>query len=81
MVCSMHDIDIVYVIAHFWVPVHMMLSIGEMCRNGIQHHAPSDDPDSLSDYCLFYYVVLLDVMPVNVTFVHQFLPMDSENDL
>ncbi len=32
---------------HTWVPAHMMLSIGEMRRNGIQHHAPSDDPDSL----------------------------------
>ncbi len=26
---------------------HMMLSIGEMCRNGIQHHAPPDDPYAL----------------------------------
>ncbi len=30
------------------VPTHMMLSIGSMCRNGTQHHAPSDDPYNLS---------------------------------
>ncbi len=33
-----------------------------------------------SVYCLFYYVVWFDFMPVNVTFVCQFLLMDSEND-
>ncbi len=33
--------------AHTWVLAHMMLSIGKMFRNGIQHHAPTDDPDSL----------------------------------
>ncbi len=32
---------------HPGVPAHMMLYIGEMRRNGIQHHAPPDDPDSL----------------------------------
>ncbi len=35
----------------------------------------------LSVYCLFYYVVWLDFMPVNFKFVYQFLPMDPENDL
>ncbi len=34
----------------------------------------------LSVYCLFYYVVGFDFMPINVTIVYQFLPMDSEND-
>ncbi len=34
----------------------------------------------LSVYCLFYYVLWLDFMPVNVTFVYQFLPMHYEND-
>ncbi len=29
---------------------------------------------------LFYYVVWFNFMPINATFVHQFLPMDSEND-
>ncbi len=47
LVCSMHDIYIVYVFSHTWVPAHMMLSIREMRRNGIQHHAPPDDPYSL----------------------------------
>ncbi len=35
----------------------------------------------LSVYCLFYYVVWLDRIPVYFTFVYQFLPMDSDNDL
>ncbi len=34
----------------------------------------------LSVYCLFYYVVWFDFMPINITFVYQFLPIDSEND-
>ncbi len=33
-----------------------------------------------SVYCLFYYVIWFDFMPINVTFVYQFLPMDSENE-
>ncbi len=32
-------------------------------------------------YCLFYNAVWLDFMAVNFTFVYQFLPMGSENDL
>ncbi len=32
-------------------------------------------------YCLFYYVIWFDFMPINVIFVFQFPPMDSENDL
>ncbi len=36
---------------------------------------------NLSVYCLFYYVVWLDFVPVNFAFVYQYLPMDSENDL
>ncbi len=44
--CSMHDIYIVYVFSYTWVLVHMMLSKGEMRRNGIKHYAPPDDPDS-----------------------------------
>ncbi len=35
----------------------------------------------ISVHCLFYYVVRLDFLPINFTFVYQFLPMDSENDL
>ncbi len=59
----------------------MMLSIGEMHRNGIQHHALPDDPDSFISLLLFDYVVWHDFIPVNFTFIHQFLPMHSENDL
>ncbi len=59
----------------------MMLSIGEMHRNGIQHHAPLMTQTLLSVYCLFYYVVWFDFMPIDVPFVYQLLPMDSENDL
>ncbi len=36
----------VHCMTYSWVPVHMMLSFGEMCQNGIQHHAPPNDPDS-----------------------------------
>ncbi len=51
-------------------------------QNGFQHHAsPLMTLNLLSVFCLFYYVVWLDFMPVNVTFVCQFLPMDSKNDL
>ncbi len=32
----------------------------------------------LSVYCLFYYVIWLDVTPVHFTFVYQCLPMDWE---
>ncbi len=76
----MHDIYIVYVFSHTWVPAHMMLSIGEMRRNGIQHHAPPDDPYSLISLLLILLLVWFDFMHVNVTFVCQFQPMDSEND-
>ncbi len=55
LVCSMHDIYIIYVFSHTWMLAHMMLSIGEMHRNGIQHYAPSDDPYFWSVYYLFYY--------------------------
>ncbi len=58
----------------------MMLSIREMHGNGIQHHAPPDDPDSFISLLLIYYVVWFDFMPINGTFVYQFLPIDSEND-
>ncbi len=80
LVCSMHDIYIVYVFSHTWVLAHMMLSIQEMRRNGIQHHAPPDDPYSLISLLLILLFVWFDFMPVNVTFVCHFLPMDSEND-
>ncbi len=33
-----------------------------------------------SVYCLFYYAVWFDFMPINITFVYKLLPMDSEND-
>ncbi len=36
------------------------VDIGEMNQNYIQHHAPSDYPDSL----LFYYAVWLDFIPI-----------------
>ncbi len=62
------------------LPSEELLSIGEMRRNGIHHHTPPDDPDSLISLLLFYYVVWFDFMPINVTFVCQFLPMYSEND-
>ncbi len=42
---------------------------------------PPDDPTLLLVYSLFCYVVWLDFIPVNFTFVYQFLPMDSEDDL
>ncbi len=35
----------------------------------------------LSVYCLFHNVVWLDFIPVNMTYVDQFMPMCSENDL
>ncbi len=34
----------------------------------------------LSGYCIIFYVVWFEFMPINVKFVCQFLPMDSEND-
>ncbi len=37
--------------------------ISQMRRNGIQHHAPPDDPDSfISLLSLFYYIIWLDYM-------------------
>ncbi len=33
----------------------------------------------LSVYCLFYYVVWFDFKLINITFVYEFLPLDSEN--
>ncbi len=50
--CPIHDIDI---FAHTQMPVHMMLSIGEMHQNGIQHHAPPDHPGS---FILFTLILL-----------------------
>ncbi len=42
-----HDIDVYKdTHKHTSVPTDMMLSIGEMHQNGIQYHAPPDDPDS-----------------------------------
>ncbi len=35
---------------------------------------------ALSVYGLFYYMVWFDCMSINVTFVYQFLAMDSDND-
>ncbi len=58
----------------------MMLSIEEMHQYGTHHHAPPDDPDSFISLLLIYYVVWLDFMHVNVTFVYQFPPIDAEND-
>ncbi len=43
-----------------------MLFIGEMHRNGIQHHPPLLTLTLLSVYYLFYYVVWFDFMPINV---------------
>ncbi len=45
-----------------------------------QYNAPPDDPYSLISLQLILLLVWFDFMPVNVTFVCQFLPMDSEND-
>ncbi len=36
---------------------HMVLSIGDMRQNGIQHHAPPDDPFLLSVIVLFKLVI------------------------
>ncbi len=41
------------------VPTHMMLSIGGIHQNGIQHHAPADDayiyPVTFLCYCMFLF--------------------------
>ncbi len=39
------------------VLTHMMLSIGEMCRNGIQHHVPPDNPYIYPVKFVFYYML------------------------
>ncbi len=47
------------------VPTHMMLSIRDMCRNGI-HHAPCDDtyiyPVKFVFYCMFF------ILPISTCF-------------
>ncbi len=56
--------------------VHMILAIGGMCQNDVQHHAPLMTMILLSVYCvlLFYYVVWLHFLPVNFTFSTTFCP-------
>ncbi len=43
---------------------------------------PPDDPDSfISLLLILQHVVWLDFIPINSSYVYQFLPMNSENDL
>ncbi len=57
-----------------WVLVHMMQWYTISC-------SPLITLTLLSVYCLFYYVVWLNFIPIKFTIVYQFLPLDSENDL
>ncbi len=43
------------------VPKHMVLSIGDMHQNGIQHHAPPDDPYIYPVKLVFLYVLILTI--------------------
>ncbi len=35
----------------------MVLSIGEMCQNGMQHHTPPHDPDSFYQFTAYFTVL------------------------
>ncbi len=77
--CLIHDIDVHNVICtHLDASAHYVVHWG-MHQNGIQHHAPPDDPDIFIS--LFYYAVWPDFIRVNFTCINYFLSMDSENDL
>ncbi len=53
-----------------------------MCRNGIQHHAPQDDPESFITLTAYFIMLSgLVVRSVEFPFVNLFLSMDSDDDL
>ncbi len=75
----MYDIDIVYVIFTHLGAV-TCCPLGKCVEMVYSMMLPLMTLTLLSVYCLFYYVVWFEFMPINVTFVYQFLPLDSENN-
>ncbi len=88
LVCLIHDIDILN-ITMIAYDSHTPLGAGTHdvvhWRNGPKWYTGSCSLMTmaifLSVYCLCDFVGWFDFIPINFTFVHQFLPMDSENDL